>query len=50
LQITSIIWLEEIADKLAWKHGVKREEIRELFNGSPRFRFGDKERKQYGKK
>jgi uncharacterized protein len=43
LHITSIIWLEEIADKLAWKHKVTREEVREVFSGgSRRFRFVEK--------
>jgi uncharacterized DUF497 family protein len=42
VRINSIIWLEEISDKLAWKHGVKHEEIREVFNGGPRFRFVEK--------
>ena len=42
MRITSIIRLEEISDKLAWKHGVRREEIHEIFNSSPRFRLVEK--------
>ena len=43
MRITSIIWLEAISDKLAFKHGVRREEVREVFTGrSPRFRFVEK--------
>jgi hypothetical protein len=39
VRITGLIWLEEIADKLAWKHGVMQNEVREVFAGSSRFRF-----------
>ena len=39
MRLASIIWLEEIADKLAWKHNVTQDEVRETFTGSPRFRF-----------
>jgi uncharacterized protein len=42
MRITSIIWLEAISDKLAFKHGVRREEVREVFNRAPRFRFVEK--------
>jgi hypothetical protein len=43
LKIASIIWLEEFADKLAWKHRLGTEEVREVFIGSSgRFRFVEK--------
>jgi len=43
LDITSIVWLEEIADKLVWKHKVTREEVREIFTSSShRIRFIEK--------
>lgn len=39
MNITGIVWLMNIVDKLAWKHNVSTEEVEELFNHSPRFRF-----------
>ena len=43
MQIASLIWLEEIADKLVWKHNVTRDEVREVFTGRSRqFRFVEK--------
>ncbi len=39
MNITGIVWLRNIVDKLAWKHNVSTEEVEELFNHSPRFRF-----------
>jgi uncharacterized DUF497 family protein len=42
LKITGLIWLEDLVDKIAQKHAVKRDEIRELFDNRPRFRFVEK--------
>jgi uncharacterized protein len=43
LNITTILWLGEIADKLVWKHKVSREEVGEVFRSrSRRFRFIEK--------
>ena len=39
MKITGLIWLEEIVDKLAWKHQVQQEEVREVFRRRPKYRF-----------
>ena len=39
MKITGFVWLEEIAQKLFWKHSVETEEVREAFLNNPRFRF-----------
>ncbi len=39
MKISRFIWLEEIVQKLIWKHSVETEEVREIFNNNPRFRF-----------
>lgn len=31
--------MRNIVDKLAWKHNVSTDEVEEVFNHSPRFRF-----------
>jgi uncharacterized DUF497 family protein len=42
MKISGFIWLEEIVQKLIWKHSVKIEEVREIFLNNPRFRFVEK--------
>jgi uncharacterized DUF497 family protein len=42
LEITGFIWLEEIIDKLAYKHRVRQQEVREVFGNRPRFHFVEK--------
>ena len=42
MKITGLIWLEDIVQKLIWKHSVEAEEVREIFLDSPRFRFVEK--------
>ncbi len=42
MKITGIIWLEDIVEKLAWKHNVKQYEVIEVFQNKPRFRFVEK--------
>jgi len=42
MKIASFIWLEEIVQKLIWKHSVETEEVREIFLNNPRFRFIEK--------
>jgi uncharacterized protein len=42
LKINGLIWLEELVDKIAHKHAVKQEEVREVFDNRPRFRFVEK--------
>jgi len=39
LEITGIIWLEDIVEKLAWKHHVMESEVVEVLNNKPKFRF-----------
>ena len=42
MKITGVIWLRSVVDKLAWKHNVTTDEVEEVFNGSPRYRFIEK--------
>lgn len=39
MQIDGIIWLEEVVDKLIFKHNVETHEIEEVFGDAPKFRF-----------
>jgi len=39
LNITGIIWLEDIVEKLAVKHSVGQDEVREVLRNAPRFQF-----------
>ena len=39
MKITGIIWLRDVVDKLSCKHHVSTDEVEEVFNGSPRYRF-----------
>ena len=39
MRIEGIVWLDAIVDKLAVKHGVEIEEVEQVFNNAPRFRF-----------
>jgi uncharacterized DUF497 family protein len=42
LKISGLIWLEDIVQKLIWKHSVTQEEVSEVFGNSPRFRYVEK--------
>ena len=42
MKITSIIWLENIVEKLEQKHNVRQSEIKELLDKKPHFRFVEK--------
>ena len=42
MKITGFIWLEDIVQKLIWKHSVQIEEVREMFLNKPRFHFVEK--------
>ena len=42
MKITGLIWLEDIVEKLAQKHGVRQQEVREVFAGFPHFHFVEK--------
>jgi uncharacterized DUF497 family protein len=39
MKVTGIIWLRGVVDKLSWKHNVTTDEVEEIFNRSPRYRF-----------
>ena len=40
--ITSFLWLEDIVQKLLWKHSVDAGEVHEIFDNGPRFHFVEK--------
>lgn len=42
LKIAVFVWLEEIVQKLIWKHSVETEEAREIFLNNLKFRFVEK--------
>lgn len=42
MKIVGFVWLEEIVQKLIWKHSVETQEVREIFLNNPRFRFVEK--------
>lgn len=42
MKITGFIWLEDIVEKLWDKHNVAQEEVLEVFNSTPHFRFVEK--------
>ena len=42
MRIEEIIWLDAIVDKLAVKHGVDIEEVEEVLNNKPQFRYVEK--------
>ena len=42
MNITEIIWLEDIVEKLIRKHNVKEQEVIEVLKKRPKFRFVEK--------
>lgn len=42
MEISGFIWLQDIVEKLEQKHGVRQEEVRQVFANGPRFRFVEK--------
>jgi uncharacterized protein len=42
LEITQLIWLEDIVDKLHWKHNVEEHDVIEVLENSPKFIFKEK--------
>jgi len=38
MEITRVVWLRDIIDKLEWKHHVSADEVEEVFAHSPRYR------------
>jgi hypothetical protein len=45
MQIEELIWLDEVVDKLARKHNVSPDEVRQVFENRPRFRYISKGRR-----
>jgi uncharacterized protein len=39
MKLKGTIWLRNTVDKLLWKHNVTIDEVEEVFNGSPRYRY-----------
>jgi len=39
MKVTGIIWLRDVVDKLSWKHNITTDEVEEIFDSSPRYRF-----------
>lgn len=39
MKVTGVIWLRTVVDKLLRKHNVTTEEVEEVFNRRPRYRF-----------
>lgn len=37
LEITRIVWLEDIVEKLRWKHNIEESEVIEVLGNYPRF-------------
>lgn len=42
MKIKGIIWLDDVIEKLISKHGVKQQEVREIFFNASLFRFVEK--------
>lgn len=42
MKLKGIIWLREIVDKIAFKHGVSIHEVEEALGNEPRIRFTEK--------
>ena len=42
MRLRGTIWLSEVVDKLAFKHGVETYEVEETLNNKPKFRFVEK--------
>lgn len=42
MRIEGVIWLRDVVDKLAFKHHVETDEVEEVLNGKPKFRFVEK--------
>jgi len=39
MKINGVIWLRNVIDKLLWKHNVTTEEVEEIFDSRPRYRY-----------
>jgi len=48
MKIENFIWLQDIIDKLAFKHHVEAIEVEEVFDNRPKIRFVQKGKSQRG--
>ena len=39
MNVTGVIWLRDVVDKLLWKHRVTTDEVEEVLSHSSRYRF-----------
>ncbi len=39
MKVNGIIWLRNVIDKLLWKHNVTTDEVEEVFDQTPRYRY-----------
>lgn len=39
MEISRVIWLEDIVEKLLWKHNVEEQEVIEILENKPQFRY-----------
>ena len=42
MRIEGVIWLRDVVDKLDFKHHVETDEVEDVFDGKPKFRFVEK--------
>jgi hypothetical protein len=42
MKIVGLIWLDDIVEKLSWKHHVLPDDVREILHNRPHFRFVEK--------
>jgi hypothetical protein len=42
LKIKSLVWLDEVIEKLSQKHNVRPHEVKEILESGPHFRFVEK--------
>lgn len=40
MNIKGFVWLDDIVEKIQWKHGVFQVEVEEVFRNVPKFKFG----------
>jgi uncharacterized DUF497 family protein len=46
MQITKVIWLPSVIDKLEWKHRITTREVEECLANAPRFKFAERGKHQ----
>jgi hypothetical protein len=39
MRVSGVIWLRDVVDKISWKHHVTTDEVEEVLNRSPIYRF-----------